>query len=234
MAACASEEKNINLSKIHLKTGTTQLTKGNADVAITSLEEAKKLNPNDPTIYNNLGLAYFLKKDFEKAEDQLKKALQLKPSYGDAKNNLGRVYIELARFDDAIKELTSVVSDPTYTATEKALVNLGLAYFKKGDLPQALTQFKKAISANSSFCPAHNHVGHVYFQMQKFEEATESFEAALKLCNNNYAEAHYYSALSYYKVGQREKALARLQEVVKLYSDTEFAPKARSMLKIIQ
>lgn len=234
LASCSSSEKKAELAQIHLKTGTSYLLKGNASQALSTLQEAEKLNPEDATIQNNLGLAFFLKKDYEKAETHLKKAILLKSPYSDAQNNLGRVYVELSRFDDAIKTLTPVVGDVSYPYIEKAYINLGLAYMKKGDLNTALVQFSRSIAANNTFCPSHNYYGQALFKLQKFEEAAESFETALKLCNNSYDEAHYYSGLSYYKIGEREKALARLEEVVKLYPDTEFAIKAKSMLKIMR
>ena len=70
--------------------------------------------------------------------------------------------------------------------------------------------------------------------MQKYEAAIDSFDSALKLCNNNYDEAHYFSGLSYFKAGKPEKAEARLEEVIKLYPDSEYAAKAKDMLKLIR
>src|SRR5205085_283608 len=126
--------------------------------------------------------------------------------YSDARNNLGRVYIELARYNEAISLLTQVTKDLTYTAPEKAFVNLGLAHLKKGEYTQAQNIFKKGMEANAKFCPAYNYYGQALFQLQKYDAAIDSFDSALRLCNNNYDEAHYYSALSYYKAGQQEKA----------------------------
>lgn len=234
LIACSSGEKNREQSQLYLKIGTNHLVKGNATLALQTLLEAEKLNTADPVVHNNLGLVYFLKKDFEKAESHITQALRINPKYSDARNNLGRVYIELTRYDEAIKELTVVTQDLTYGTIEKAYINLGLAYMKKGNIDTALVQFKKGIDANNKFCPSHNYHGQALFNLQKFDEAAESFETALKLCNNNYDEPHYYSGLSYYKTGQTEKAIARMEEVIRLYPDTEFATKAKSMLKIMR
>ena len=130
--------------------------------------------------------------------------------------------------------MTEVTKDLTYPAPEKAFVNLGLAEMRKGDLKEAANDFKKSLEANNRFCPGYNYYGQTLFQEQKYDDAIDSFETALKLCNNNYDEAHYYSALSYFKAGQREKAEARLEEVIKLYPESEYAAKAKTMLKIIQ
>ncbi|MDZ4676451.1 MAG: tetratricopeptide repeat protein [Oligoflexia bacterium] len=234
LISCSSSSLRKEQAQLHLKIGTSHLMKGHYPQALKVLLEAEKLDPEDPVIQNNLGLAYFVRKEYELALTHMNKALQLNPKYSDARNNLGRVYIELTRYDAAILELNTVTKDLTYPTPEKAYVNLGLAHLKKNDTNHALQSFKKAMEANNRFCPGHNYYGQALFQLQKYEAAADAFENALKLCNNNYDEAHYYTGLCYYKLGQREKAKARLEEVVKLYPDSEYSGKAKSMLKIIQ
>jgi Tfp pilus assembly protein PilF len=231
---CATSDKNQEKAQLQLEIGTKHLMKGQYPQAMAALLEAEKLDPDNAVVQNNLGLAYYVRHEYVSAEKHILKALQLSPVYTDARNNLGRVYIDLARYDLAIKELLQVTKDLTYSTPEKGFVNLGLAYLKKNEVNNALMAFRRSIENNNRFCPAHNYYGQALFQQQKYNDAIESFEKALKLCDNNYDEAHYYGALSYYKVGQREKARARFQEVVRLYPDSEFATRARSMLKIIQ
>ena len=233
-AGCANAELEREKAQLHLRIGTSQLIKGHYPQALSELIEAEKLDPNDSVIQNNLGLAYFVRKEFELAEQHMQKDIQISPNYSDAKNNLGLVFIELARYDDAIAEITPVTRDLTYPTPEKAYVNLGLAHLRKGDLTLAQNIFKKSIETNSRFCPAYNYFGQALFQQKKYQEAIEAFESALKLCNNNYDEAHYFSALCFYKTGQREKAQTRLEEVIKLYPDSEYATKSKAMLKIMR
>ncbi len=231
---CGSGSLKREQADLHLQIGTGHLLKGHYPQALAELQEAERLDPDSALIQNNLGLAYFMGKHLELAQQHLYKALVLNPKYSDARNNYGRLFIELTRYDDAITELTQVTKDLTYSNPEKAFVNLGLAYLKKGEIKTALNNFKKSLEANNRFCPGHNYYGQALFQLQKYHEAIESFETALRLCNNHYDEAHYFSALSYFKIGQREKAIARLQEVSKLYPESEYAPKAQAMLKILK
>jgi type IV pilus assembly protein PilF len=234
LLGCASGEIRQQQAQLHLRIGTSLLIKGHYPQALSELLEAEKLDPTEPVIQNNLGLAYFVRREYGLSESHIKKAISFSPGYSDAKNNLGRVYIEQARYDDAISELLPVTKDLTYPSPEKCFVNLGLAYLKKGDMGNAQKMYKKSIESNSRFCPGYNYLGQAYFQQQKYEDAIQSFDTALSLCNSNYDEAHYYSALSYYKAGQKEKAEARFQEVIKLYPNSEYAAKSKSMLKIIQ
>jgi type IV pilus assembly protein PilF len=233
-SGCANVELRQEQAQLHLRIGTSLLIKGRYPQALAELLEAENLDGSDAVIQNNLGLAYFVRHEYDIAETHIKKAIEANPKYSDAKNNLGRVYIELARYDDAIRELNLVTKDLTYPNPEKAYVNLGLAYLKKGDSQTSQGMFKKSIEANSRFCPGYNYYGQSLFQQQKYELAIDAFESALKLCNNSYDEAHYYSALSYFKIGEKEKAQARFQEVIKLYPSSEYAAKSKAMLKIIR
>ena len=71
--------------------------------AINSLKKAKKIDPNNPSIYNNLGY-YKLKqnKPFE-AIPLLQKAIKLDPQFPNAHNNLGYAYLLNRDFHKSLK-----------------------------------------------------------------------------------------------------------------------------------
>lgn len=233
LMGCSNTQLKRDQAQLHLRIGIGFFNQGKYPQALADLLKAEELDPDDPSIQNSLGLAYYVRKDYGAAEAHISKAIKLYPKFSEARNNLGRLYIDLGRYDEAITQFVIVTKDLTYQAPEKAFLNLGLAYMKKGALPLALNNFKKSMESNIRFCPAYNYYGQALFQQQKYMDAIDSFDQALSLCNNSYDEAHYYSALSYYKVGQTEKAMARLEEVERQYPQSEYATKAKNMLKII-
>jgi type IV pilus assembly protein PilF len=232
--SCSSGSLKKQQAQFHLRIGTGFLNQGRNPQALTELLTAEELDPDEPGIQNNLGLAYYARKEYPLAETHLKKAIALYPKFSDARNNLGRLYTDLGRYDEALSHLILVSRDLTYPAPEKAFLNLGLVYLRKGDFVLSQSNFKKSMQSNVHFCPAYNYYGQALFQQQKYTEAIDSFEQALSLCNNNYDEAHYYSALSYYKLGETDRAITRLEEVERRYPESEYAIKAKSMLKIIR
>jgi type IV pilus assembly protein PilF len=234
MAGCSTGNLKKEQAQFHLRIGTGFLNQGRNPQALTELLTAEELDPEDPVIQNNLALAYYARKEFPLAEAHLKKAISIYPKFSDARNNLGRLYTDLGRYDEALSQLIYVSKDLTYPNPEKVFLNLGLVYLKKGDFVASQNNFKKSMQSNVHFCPAYNYYGQALFQQQKYAEAIDSFEQALSLCDNNYDEAHYYSALSYYKLGETDRAVARLEEVERRYPDSEYAGKAKSMLKIIR
>lgn len=231
---CSTSSVQKEQAALNLQIGTSHLAKGRYPQAMFYLLEAQKLSPDDPVISNNLGLVYFVKKEFNEALPYFQRAIKLDGTYTDAKNNCGRTLVELNRADEAITVLTDAIADVTYSTPEKAYANLGLAYIRKGNLQDAVKMLNKSIASNNKFCTGYNYYGQALFQMGKYSAASEAFENALQLCENRYDEAHYYSALSYFKNGQKEKAEGRFKEVIRLYPQSEFAGKAKDMLKTIK
>jgi len=231
---CSNKELHQEQAQLHLRIGTGFLSQGKNPQALVELLKAEELDPQDPQIQNFLGLAYYVRKEYRLTEKHLLRALELFPKFSDARNNLGRLYTDMGRYDEAITQLKIASKDLTYPVPERLFLNLGLVYLKKNDYDMALNSFKKSMESNTRFCPAYNYYGQTLFQQGKYKGAIESFDHALALCNNNYDEAHYYSAVSYYKMGQTEKAIARLEEVEKQYPESEYATKAKNMIRTIQ
>ncbi|HEX4922606.1 MAG TPA: tetratricopeptide repeat protein [Bdellovibrionales bacterium] len=227
--SCASGNKEREKAELHLRIGTAHLNQGNYPLALRELLEAHRLDSSNPIICNNLALAYYVRGRHAEAEKYLNQAIKLDPKYTDAYNNLGRVHIDTGRYDLAITELTRVVNDLTYPQPEKGLSNLGLAHLKAKNYQEAQRRFKEALQANSAFCPAHNHYAQALYHLKDYKKAAAATETALQLCPN-LDEAHYYGALSYLKMGQRDRANARMREIVELYPTSEFAKLARSHL----
>lgn len=227
--SCATGDKDAEKAELHLRIGTAHLNQGNYPLALRELLEAHRLNPDNAVVCNNLALAYFVRGKYADAERHLNQAIKIDPKYTDAYNNLGRVHIELGRYDLAINELNRVVSDLTYPQPEKGLSNLGLAHMKAKNYQEAQRRFKEALKINNNFCPAHNHYTQALYLLKEYKRAAAATESALQLCPN-LDEAHYYGALSYLKMGQRDRAHARMKEIIELYPASEFAKLARSHL----
>jgi len=233
LVGCASSGNKKEKAELHLRIGTSHLTQGHYPLALQELLEAEKLDPENEVVQNNLGLAYFVRNQYEAAEKHFHRALELNPKYSDARNNLGRVYTENGQYDTAIKTLTEVTRDLLYNTPEKAYVNLGIVYLKKNEIRTAKTTFEKAIEANNKYCISYNFYGQALFQLRDFSNAQSAFQTALELCKNDYDEAHYFSGLSLYKMGEKEKAIARMNEVIQRYPSSEYSKKAVSMLTIM-
>jgi Tfp pilus assembly protein PilF len=234
---CASS-KAKDEAALHARIGTALLQQGHYPDALRELLVAEKLDSRNALIQNNLGLAYFLREKYKLSAEHIARAIDLDPKYSEARNNYGRVLIELGRYDDAIAQLRIVLADLTYNDPAKALVNLGLAQFRKGDFQQARSTFAKAIQTNRDNCLAQTLYGRSLFEMGQFSQAANALDNANIVCHSNnqpgFDEPQYFSGLAYYKLGNTSSAVSRMEDVVKFYPDGKYAKKAEDLLKLMK
>ncbi len=236
VTACSSfSVRDEETAKLHLQIGTSQLESGNYPQALSELLLAESLDPENAITQNNLGLTYFFRERSDLAEIHLRKALKLNSQYSDARNNLSRILIERGRYQEALKEAQIVHEDLTYPAPEKPLLNMGIAQFKLGQFQKAKATFQKTIEFQRDNCMAHSYYGRTLFELHDFVRAAESLDRAAGFCQRiQFDEPTYYSALSYFEIGQKQKAESRLEGLLKLYPQGKYADKAKSMLETIR
>jgi tetratricopeptide (TPR) repeat protein len=78
--------------------------------------------------------------DFAAAVRDYRKVLELRPEDVQAKVNLGAALVHIGQFDEGIAVYRSVL--PSLKNKNPVLMNLALAYYKKGDLENAREQFE--------------------------------------------------------------------------------------------
>lgn len=80
---------------------------GFLDQALEELDSARELDPEDPQIAYELGVAHALGQEYDRAADALADAVRLAPEDGWPRVVFGLVLLEGARFDEAAGELMS-------------------------------------------------------------------------------------------------------------------------------
>ena len=234
VVGCASSgPTKEDVAMVHFRVGTSHLEKGRYPDALKELLQAETLSPKDALIQNNLGLAYFMRERYELSEQHLRKAIALDPQFTDAKNNLGRVLIERSQYKEARQFLDQVLADLTYPLPAKAYVNYGLSYFREEKYPEARDAFLKAISFDRENCLAQNYYGRSLLELKDSSKAVHALDKATGFCLKvNFDEPIYFSAIAYYRMGDRNKAQSRLETLVQ--KNSPYKEKAETMLEILR
>jgi len=98
---------------------------GEADLAISKLEEAKKFAPQDFGLAFQLGILYWRKNEIEKAKAEFERAINLNPDYSNAHYMLGLVLEKMGEKERAISEFEKVAKlNPENEEVKKILENL--------------------------------------------------------------------------------------------------------------
>lgn len=236
LISCATaENRDIEKATYHLQIGSAALMQGNNPTAISELAIAAELDPDNALIHNNLGLAYFLREKYDLAETSIRKALDLKSDYSDARNNLGRLLLEKGNTKEAIKEFNLVIQDLKYQFPERPLINIGITYFRMEDYATAKKYLLQAIEYQRENCLAQSYLGRVFHEQKQYKQATGQLDKAVAFCKKSqFDEPLYYSALSYFQMGEKQKSEARLEEIIRMYPQGKYVDKARSTLELMK
>ncbi len=218
-----------------MQIGTSHLLNNRYPEAMGELLTAVQLDPRNPQIQNNLALAYFARGRYVESEQHFRRALEIDPRFTEARNNLGRLLMEGQRMDEAVEHFVTAVNDLTFPRPAESLLNLGEAYFRQKDYQNARTQLEKSVQINRDSCPAQLFFGKTLYELGEFNLAGKALDAAIRLCSSLESDKpHFYSALSYAKMGDRSRAIARLEEMVSLYPEGSHRVQAEQMLDLLK
>jgi len=220
---------------LHLQIGTGYLSQGQYPQAMAELLKAEQLDPENPLILNNVGLAYFVRGKIKQAEAKFRQAVKNDSRYSDAKNNLARVLIDQDRMDEGLKWLDKVEGDLTYQFPEKTAANLGMAHFKLGNYQKAEEYLLRSLQIRRQNCLTAHYLGRTLMEMKRTGESAQMLDQAVEWCRaSKFEEPLYFSAMSYFTLGEKEKSRARLEELLKDYPKSKYVAKAKGMLELLE
>ncbi|MGA9997963.1 MAG: tetratricopeptide repeat protein [Pyrinomonadaceae bacterium] len=148
--------------------------------AIEAYKGTIRINPKDDLAYYNLAVAYYnsrpplMKEAISTLQDAIKVIVDSNGNPFTDYRFLGRIYLDSNQTAEAVEPLEKAASlDPKDGETH---YRLGLAYKRLSRLPEAVEQFKQAISLGSGerFVPgAHYNLGEAYLKMNNTTGAQE-------------------------------------------------------------
>ena len=102
--------------------------------------------------------------------------------------------------------------------SEKDYMDIGKAYYAKGDFARAIENFQKAAGLNPKSAQVHLSLGHAYYGSQMFEQALEEYKKTKELSPDT-AEACRGLAGLYADTGKFEEAEEEILKAIKLSPD---------------
>jgi Tfp pilus assembly protein PilF len=184
--------------------GVDAMKAGQNDAAIAAFTEVVATVPTCIDCYYNLGVAYTNKKEYDQAEAAYKKVIELKPDSADAYTGLANIYNAQKKFDLAAEASASAAK---YSAAAGGLAG-----------GSAETIYNQGV---------------ILFNAQKYPEAKEQFEAAVK-ADPNMPMAHYQLGMTALNLGDFATAVSALESYLKLDPDGPKAAEVKASLPALQ
>jgi len=211
------------------------MEKDQINEAFIEFQKAIKLNPGHKESLNLLGYISTRFKKYDDAINFYKRAISVSPDYSDAMNNLSVAYVELENWDEAIKYSKMALKNPVYATPGKPYLNMGYAYYKKGDYSSAIDAVNEVIARYPQSMPQSNYfpnyiLGLIYVQLGKTDAAIYELKKAEEIAPGN-IDVHWELANAYMSIGDSENAIRHFKAVSESDADKE---KSRAALDYIK
>ncbi|MFN8006181.1 MAG: tetratricopeptide repeat protein [Terriglobia bacterium] len=217
--------------------------------AIAEYQSAIKLQPDEPILYNNLGIVFHLQYKYREAIDSFQRALKLNPELLGANLFLGIDYYRTNQPEKGLAPLQRALrANPKDT---QAHLYLGRCYFDLGRYEEALDEVQKVIKLSPKDVDAHYTLGQVYgklmgaaylkmaeidpdsyrvyqvlaqsYDSQKnVENAIDAYRKAIAR-KPNLPGLHYELGDVYWRAGRVEEGLKEFEEELKLNPENYMA-----------
>jgi tetratricopeptide (TPR) repeat protein len=161
----------------HYNLGLAYLNQKRNEAALAELGEAKRLNPGEPTVLNNLALAQNAAGQKTEAIGTVKLALAADPTLLEAHNNLGAFLFDQGSYPEAQREFNEVLSlDPSAVS---ARFNLGRTQAAMGQQSAAIKTFAEVLRLNPTDAEAHYQLALSYAAEGQRADAIKEIQRAL-------------------------------------------------------
>ena len=199
----------------------TYMVLGNYNQAMEDFNKAIELDPDDAVFYNKRGELYYTLKEYEKALNDFRKSVELNPQYAKAYINIGKTsyasylpYIldqnKIIRLLTPIIEIynTAIKIDPynaeAYCERGKIYHTLGISYYVNSPYSEQFYQNLKP-PGNNNPCLDYQSSADCENALAYHNQSIADFDKAIQI-NPKYAEAYYYRAETYVKMGKTDLA----------------------------
>ena len=147
--------------------------------AVSYLDHALSLRPDDPDLYNLRGVAWSKMNDGRRAAADWRKAAELTPGDSGPHMNIGVDHLRRGEFAEAIAALNIALE----RNSEDPVIhnNLGTAFEKKGELDQAIAHYDRAIALRPDYPNAHSNRAYARFRKGDHRGSIADCDRALHL-----------------------------------------------------
>ena len=176
------------------------------EVAMTN--NALKVTPRWPFLYNYIGAHYADQHKYAEAEKAYLDAIDINPKYYDACSNLGDIYREQGRLAEAEQNyLKAIEYSAPYADTR---YNLGVTYTSEGRYEDATRVLIDALAIDPANAAARYNLGWNYDHIGKADLAEQAYVETLRY-KPSYPEPRINLGVLLSRQGRNDEALSQLQ-----------------------
>lgn len=203
--ALSLQEKNHNPNTLSLR-GFILWGRNDYEQAFTYLNEALKIQPDNPQLLNHLGAFLIYQGDYNQALDYFNKSLKIQPNNINSLNNRGVVFLDQKNYKAAINEFKKVIDQAQADNYDSLRVNsyylqLADAYCKHNNFELCIDGYSHIIDSISVFEKINLNISPGKVQLKKRMQLYQ---------------AYHKRALAYQQKGELTLAIHDFNQEIKL------------------
>ncbi len=177
--APATKEEQVKDWLYYYDLGMSALSAKNYSEAIANFFIATQKAPNEPKVWNSLGIAYMEVFEYEKAESAFRKALGVDKKFTEARLNLGVMYFRKKDYENALREIRTALADEAFPHKHIAFYYLARIYKAIDNQNLYLENLRKATAYNPMFFEAQLELANAYEEMGDYRSAIDVYRNLL-------------------------------------------------------
>jgi len=233
--SCAPKQEDVSKSQwqYFYDLGMSSYIAKNYSEAIANFFRATQLAPQEPKVWNALGLAYMEVQEYQKAENVFLRALQVDKTYTESKLNLGVLYYKQKDYERAIRVLREVIEDEAFPQKHMAFYSLAKVYQAIDRKEDYLANLRRTVAYNPMFIDAQLELAQFYEGEGDYASAKEVYQ---RLINNGMGSPSIYLSLAgvEYRLGDYASAKEYIRKVLEDRQTTsQFKSRAYELLSLV-
>jgi type IV pilus assembly protein PilF len=210
------------------------ITENDATGALQILAKVQDMDDSLPEEYYFYALAYLQKRETRLAIESARRAIRMNPKFSAAKNTLGNILMDQGKYEEAEKYLLESANDLLFRDTYLPKTNLGILYYKKGDLVRSESWLSKAIQDGGAVvCLAYYYRGKVRTDKKELLLAERDFIQSAKGSCSGMSENHIAFGKTLIQEKKYDQARAKFIEIQRLFPSSDAADQATQYLREI-
>ena len=156
--------------------GLGYIQQGRFDRARARLNRALEIDPDYAPANNAMALLLQSEREPELAEQYFLKSIDLDDDFSQGQFNYGMFLMQHNRYGEACKYLKQAAEDVEYPQRAKASQNLGLCYYRDGQVDLAITTYERMLNASRFNAPVLVNLATLLFEKRRFDEAQHYYD----------------------------------------------------------
>ena len=183
LAGCASRKeaakKQNDASTYNTQLGISYLREGDIPLAKEKLDRALKENPENPEVHSARAMLFDRMREPAQADNEFKEALRLAPNDPDVNNNYAVYLCQTGRATEGVKRFEVVARNALYRTPWVAYTNAGVCLRTAKRDPEAIRNFRQALSIRPNFAEAAYQLGDLELQQGNLVDARAQVDSYL-------------------------------------------------------